>query len=95
MLFFGTTFIGGLYTAQPTPTSAENLTYLTLHGGKYSDLYGTRKKDFPQTLDIPDSWDWDTIMRADYSTGKTMAGNMDWLVESVSTVVVKRRIKGT
>lgn len=95
MVFFGTTFIGGLYTAQPTPTSAENLTYLTLHGGKYSDLYGTRKKDFPQTLDIPDSWDWDTIMRADFSTGTTVAGNMDWLVETVSNVVVKRRIKGT
>ena len=95
MVFFGTTFIGGDFTAQPTPTNAENMTYLTLHGGKYSDLYGTANTDTEESLDIPNTWDWDTIMRADYSTGKTMAGNIDWLAENVSAVVVKRRVKGT
>ena len=95
MVFFGTTFIGGQYTALPTPTNSENLTYLTLHGGKYSDLYGTRNTDIEPTLDIPDSWDWDTIMRADFSNGTTVAGNVDWLAENVSAVAVKRRIQGT
>ena len=95
MVFFGTTFIGGMYTSAPTPTCAENLTYLTLHGGKYSDLYGTRDVDVPKSYDIPDEWDWNTIMRADFSTGTTVAGNMDWLVENVASVVVKRRIQGT
>lgn len=95
MVFLGTTFIGGDFTAQPTPTNAENMTYLTLHGGWYSDLYGTANTDTEQSLDIPNTWDWDTIMRADYSTGKTAAGNIDWLAENVSAVVVKRRIQGT
>ena len=95
MLFLGTTFIGGDYTAMPTPTYSANLTYLTLSHGKYSDLYGTKNTDGNPTEEIPDEWDWDTIMRADYSTGKTMAGNMDWTVENVSVVAVKRRIKGT
>lgn len=95
MVFLGTTFIGGLYTAQPTPTSAKNMKYLTLHGGKYSDLYGTQNPDLQQSLDIPSEWDWDTIMRADFSTGTTVAGNIDWLAENVSAVVVKRRIAGT
>ncbi len=95
MVFYGTTFIGGLYTAQPTPTNAENLTYLTLHGGKYSDLYGTKEVESQPTLDIPDEWNWNTIMRADFSTGTTVAGNVDWLAENVSVVAIKRRIQGT
>ena len=95
MLFFGTTFIGGDYTALPTPTNAENLTYLTLYGGKYSDLYGTQNTDLEQSIDIPNEWDWDTVMRADFSTETTVAGNVDWLAESVSAVAVKRRIQGT
>lgn len=95
MVFLGTSFIGGAYTAQPTPTNAENMTYVTLHGGWYSDLYGTAETDSPQGINIPDTWDWDTIMRADYSRNKTAAGNIDWLAENVSAVVVKRRVQGT
>ena len=94
MVFFGTTFIGGTYTALPTPTNAENLTYVTLHGGKYSDLYGTQNIDMEPTLTIPTEWDWDTVMRADFSTETTVAGNVDWLAETVSAVVVKRRVQG-
>lgn len=95
MVFLGTTFIGGAFTAQPTPTNGENMTYVSLHGGLYSDLYGTADVEAPESMDIPATWDWDTIMRADYSTGKTSAGNIDWLAEEVSAVVVKRRIQGT
>lgn len=95
MVFCGTTFIGGSYTALPTPTNAENLTYLTLHGGKYSDLYGTKDITTAPSLEIPDEWDWNTIMRADFSRNNTVAGNVDWLAENVSVVAVKRRVKGT
>lgn len=95
MVFLGTTFIGGSLTAAPTPTNAENLTYLTLHGGKYSDLYGTKEVESEPTLDIPSKWDWNTIMRADFSTNTTVAGNVDWLAENVSVVAVKRRVQGT
>lgn len=95
MVFFGTTFIGGNYTAQPTPTNAENMKYLTLHGGWYSDLYGTANTKTEPSLDIPTTWDWDTIMNARFSQGLTAAGNTDWLAENVSAVVVKRRLFGT
>ena len=94
MVFLGTTFIGGQFTGLPTPTNSENLTYTTLHGGKYSDLFGTQDTSLEQSLTIPDSWNWDTVMRADFSQETTVAGNVDWLAETVSAVVVKRRVQG-
>lgn len=95
MVFLGTTFIGGSYTALPTPTSAKDLTYLELHGGKYSNLYGTKEVESEPTLTIPSNWNWNTIMSADFSTNSTVAGNVDWLAENVSVVAVKRRVQGT
>lgn len=101
MVLIGTTFISNYFAASPTPTHSENLTYVAITGGHYSDLYGTNATkyrdgtDMMPTTEIPEYWDYDTAFKADFSTGDTSAGNVNWTVETVSNLLIKRRIKDT
>lgn len=94
MIFFGTTFLGGDYTSLPTPTSLENMDYVELENGKYDTLFITKDVSSPQSIDDGLVWNWDTVMYADFSNETTNAGNMNWTVENVSDIVIKRRIQG-
>lgn len=94
MIFLGTTFLGGEYTSLPTPTHITKMDYVELLDAKYSKLYITKDVQSTPSIDEGIEWNWDTVLYADYSNETTNAGNMDWTVETVSDIVVKRRIYG-
>ena len=94
MIFFGTTFLGARYTSLPTPVYSKDETYVAMSNGLFSDMEATKDIDSSPTSDISERWDWDTIIKADYSDGEITAGNTDWTVETVSKVAIKRRVKG-
>lgn len=94
-MFFGTTFLGIKYTALPTAAFSKDETYLKFGNGLYSDVYGTKEIDSNMTNIVPENWDWDTLIKADYSDGQINAGNSEWTLQTVSELVIKKRIKGT
>ena len=73
-----------------TPTHLANLTYIKLSNGLYDCLYITRETDSEPSMDCPREWDFDTIFHADFNNS-TNAGNVDWNLQSVSHLLVKRR----
>ncbi len=94
MIFLGTTFLGGDYTSLPTPTDINNVDYVALTNAKYSKLFITKDVDSPQSIDDGIEWNWDTVLNTDFENDSTNAGNMNWTIETVSDIVVKRRVKG-
>lgn len=94
-MFLGTTFLGAKYTALPTAAYSKDENYIRFGFGLYSDVYGSKSVSFPITDDIPESWDWNTIIKANYSTGELKAGNTEWTLQTVSELAIKKRIKGT
>lgn len=106
MIFFNSTFIGGKSTSMQTPTAIRNIKYVSLANGKYSDLYGTKylpKDPIYRTLDplgdinedINEEWDWDTIMRTRFAEESLIAGNVNWTLNTVDNLVIRRRVEGS
>ena len=95
MVFAGTTFLGIKYTALPTAVFSKDETYVAEYGGFFSQMEVLKDVSDSPSPEFTERWGWATIMKADYSTEKTTAGNTDWTIETVSQVAVKRRIKGT
>lgn len=90
MLFLGT-FLGGDELSVPcTPTECSDITYVQLENGKYDNLYITKKVSDELTPDFPEGWDFDTILYAKFN-GNAEAGNVDWSVDTVSHMLIKRR----
>ncbi len=83
-MFFGTTFLGIKYTALPTAAFSKDETYMKLGNGLYSDVFGTKETNSNVTNNVPENWDWDTLIKADYSDGQINAGNSEWTLQTVS-----------
>ena len=94
MVFSGTTFLGARYTALPTPVFSSSETYVALQNGSFDGFEILSEVVSNPSPNLSERWTWNTVMKADFSTGKTMAGNTDWTLETVSRVVIKKRIKG-
>lgn len=78
----------------PMITSLNGLTNTQIQNGVFDHYNVTRYTDFPYTTAIPTEWDFGTIMDANFN-GNIHAGNVDFVLEQVSSIRIKRRIKGT
>nr|DAT89706.1 MAG TPA: hypothetical protein [Caudoviricetes sp.] len=78
----------------PTPTDINNITYTKIQNGIFDHFNVTKDIVFDYTSVIPTSWDKNTIMDADFK-GDVSAGNLAQVASGVTSVRVKRRIKGT
>lgn len=94
MLFLGTTFMGFKGSTLPSTTSINNIDYIQLTNGLFSKAYATKDVTSELTNEISEDWDWDTILYANYENETTNAGNINWTVETISDLAVKKRIKG-
>ena len=94
MLFLGTTFFSGRNTIDPSPTTAKNVTKFSISNGTYSQVYISQNPDFSINK-INDGWDYDTVLKADYSSGRLDAGNSGFSLLSTDYVIVKCRKVGT
>jgi len=94
MVICGHGFCGDRHSFDFTPTSVKNIQVLTLKNGIYDELYITRDISYSYTTVIPDTWDFDTIMHAHFN-GNLHAGNVDYSINEVSHIRIKRREVGT
>lgn len=92
MIFCGFAFCAGKYTLDRTPTYINNINSITLKNGIYDELFVT-KKDMSYTKEMQEEWDFDTILHAKFN-GDLLAGNVNFALDSIDSVVIKRRIVG-
>ncbi len=90
MFLCGSNFCGGNLACALTPTNVNNINYIELKNGIYDDLYITKATNFDLSSEITTGWDFDTILWAKFN-GNTHAGNVDWSVNTVSHLLLKRR----
>jgi len=90
MFICGSNFCGGNLACTLTPTAINNINYIELKNGIYDDLYITRATDFELSDEITEGWTFDTILWAKFNNN-TNAGNVDWSVDTVSHLLLKRR----
>lgn len=91
ILFLGNSFFSGKFAADPTAVQIDNINIVSLYNGIFDDLLVSR--NINQDLAIKE-FDIDTIMHAAFN-GTIFAGNVEFSASSVSSFLVKRRIKGS
>ena len=92
--FLGYNFLKDGNALDPAPTNINNITYARVQNGIFDHFNVTRDISFDYTSIIPADWDVNTVMDANFN-GDTNAGNVDNLAANVTSVRIKRRIKGT
>ena len=78
----------------PTPTNINDITFTKVQNGIFDHFNVSRNTSFDYSSIIPTDWDTDTWMNADFA-GNTSAGNVAQVATGVTSIRVKRRIKGT
>ena len=92
--FIGFDFFADVDCLNSAPSSVDNITSTTLTNAIFDHFNVTKDVTISFTTDKPEEWNYDTIMDADFD-GDINAGNVDFLIEQVSAIKIKRRIKGT
>ena len=78
----------------PTPTDVNNITYTRVQNGIFDHFNVSRDTSFDYSSIVPTDWDINTLMNADFA-GNTSAGNVAQVASGVTSVRIKRRVKGT
>ena len=92
--FVGYNFFSDKDCLNNAPASVENITTIELTNAIFDHLNITKNIETPFTFDKPDKWDYDTILNADFN-GDLNGGNVEFLIEQISAMKIKRRKKGT
>lgn len=90
----GYNFCGDGNAVDPTPTDINNIIRTRLQNGIFDHFNVTKNVAFDYSSIIPMDWTTDTVMNADFK-GTASAGNVDQIAEGITSVRIKRRIKGT
>lgn len=91
--FIGYDFFGGIDALNSAPSTVENITSTKLTNAIFNHFNVTRDTTLPTNMDIPDNWTYETILNASFD-GTTSAGNLDYMVEQIGGIKIKRRVKG-
>lgn len=94
MIFCGRSFCGARDTLDYTSTSIPNIKVVKLQNGIFDDLYITKNVNMKYTNQIQSEWDFDTILYAKFENN-LLAGNVNFAIEQVDSVVIKRQVVGT
>ena len=94
MIFLGYDFLRDKYCWQPTPTDFTNINNIRIENGIYDHMNITKDVDFNYTTELPGKWNLQTQFDADFN-GTITAGNVDYILAQISSIKVKRRVKGT
>ena len=94
MIFLGYDFLRDKYCWQPTPTDCTNINNIRIENGIYDHMNITKDVDFDYTTELPGKWNLQTQFDADFN-GTITAGNVDYILAQISSIKVKRRVKGT
>lgn len=94
MIFLGRAACGDRNSMTASTVHMNDINDITLQRGAFDELYVNTKVTTTWDGQIPDEWDFDTRIHAGFN-GDLFGGNVDYTAEIVSTVLVKRRMKGT
>lgn len=75
------------------PSNVNNITSTKITNAIFDHLNISKDTSISPSTTIPTNWDYDTILDAGFE-GNISAGNVDFLVEQISYVKIKRRIRG-
>ena len=78
----------------PTPTNINILTSTKAQNGIFDHFNVSRDTSFDYSTISPTDWNINTLMNADFN-GNVSAGNVDQVASGITSIRVKRRIKGT
>ena len=92
--FLGYNFCRDGNALDPTPTDINNINYTRVQNGIFDHLNVSKDAEFDYSSIIPTKWDANTIMDANFE-GNISAGNVAVVAANVTSVRVKRRVKGT
>ena len=92
--FLGYNFCRDGNALDPTPTDINNINYTRVQNGIFDHLNVSKDAEFDYSSIIPTKWDANTIMNANFE-GNISAGNVGVMAANVTSVRVKRRVKGT
>ena len=92
--FIGYNFFSDGNALDSAPSRVDNITTTRISNAIFDHVNITRNTKTPFTTEIPLQWDYDTILNATLNATLN-AGNVDFLIEEISAVKIKRRIKGT
>ena len=90
----GYNFCSDSNALDPTPTNINNLTSTKAQNGIFDHFNVSRDTSFDYSTIIPTDWNINTLMNADFN-GNVSAGNVDQIASGITSIRVKRRIKGT
>lgn len=92
--FCGYNFLGDKNALDPTPNNLETAIQAKVTNGIFNHIHMTRNVTDPYNNKYPTTWDFMTIMDCNFD-GTINAGNVDFLLSTVTEIRVKRRKKGT
>lgn len=92
--FLGYDFFGGERTLEPAPSIVDNIVSTKISNAIFDHFNITRDVSILPSMEKPEGWTYDTILDALFE-GSTHAGNVDYLIDQISGVKIKRRVKGT
>ena len=89
MVFLGYDFCSDGDSMKSNPMPLRTITSTKIQNGIYDDLYITKNTELQN---VPSEWTYDTILHAMFN-GTLSGGNLDYTLEQVSALRVKRRKK--
>ena len=92
--FVGYNFFADVNALDSAPSSVDNITSTQLSNAIFDHFNVTKNTNTLFSTDIPANWDYDTILDASFD-GVLNAGNVDFLVDQISAIKIKRRAQGT
>ncbi len=92
-MFLGTAFAGGVNALSNTTAVPSAISTITLSNMVLDEIYATKNVLVNFNWNIPDVWDWDTMLHAKYN-GNTEAGNITYSKDVIQKVKIKKRYKG-
>lgn len=92
--FVGYNFFGDVDALDSAPSSIDNIKSTTISNAIFDHVNVTKNTNIPFSTVIPTEWDYDTVLDADFNENIN-AGNVDFLINSISAVKIKRRVKGS
>ena len=92
--FVGYNFFSDGDALNTAPSNVDNITNVKLTNAIFDHFNVTRNTNTAVSTTIPTQWDYDTVMDADFA-GNIEAGNVDFLIEQISAIKIKRRVQGT
>ena len=75
------------------PSNVDGIANIRLQNAIYDHFNVTRNTSTTVSTTIPTSWDYDTILDANFN-GNIDGGNVNFLIEQISAIKIKRRVQG-